>query len=115
MQTIKAEVLMTDEALFEHIHETGWSQYEWWQEAEQMLSAAGDPLPAYVVTCYPNNPKCKYWEKANYITKTVTINDIAAAFNALPAAQLALLASGLDPDMADQVMQVAVYGEVIFS
>jgi hypothetical protein len=114
MQTIKTEIQMTDAALFEQVDGAGWEQYEWWQAVKDVPTITGEPSHAYIVTCYPNNSKCDYWEKANHITKVVTINDIAAAFNALPHAQMALLNESVDADVADQVMQVAFYGEVIF-
>ena len=115
MHTIKTEIQMTDAALFEQVDGAGWEQYEWWQAVKNVPTITGEPSHAYIVTCYPNDTECDYEDKANYITKVVTINDIAAAFNALPAAQWALMADNIDADVADQVMQVAVYGEVIFS
>ena len=108
MQTIRTEIHITDQALFDYVDGSSWSQYEWWQGANHFPDITGKATHAYLLTCYGKS------EDDAFLTKVITIEDIAAAFNQLPAAQMALWNDDVDADIADQVMQVAVYGEVIY-
>jgi hypothetical protein len=104
MQSITVEVSVADAYLWGLVEDVPWTQYPWWG-----------------VYGYPSNDLLMVdirdpQDEDRFISKAVRVEDVAAAISALPYASNALLNDQLDSaDTFDEVMQVAVLGEVVYS
>ena len=113
--TIKTEVQVSDSAVWELMTGTGWSRYGWWCDP---ICATCDEVG--IAECHGDHTMhvgvFDPQDDSKVISKVVTVADVVAAINALPHAAHAWVSDELDSaDIFDEVMQVAVLGEVVYS
>jgi len=111
MLEITTKSLITADELWSRIMGSGWEiEYESWNEIE-FLGGATWEICGISGTCkvYPKGRNCH--------SESITVNDIVYAMERLGGAQsvLNVLGDNTDASSADEIMQMAVFGEVLYS
>ena len=107
MHTIKTEIHVSDDVIWNMMLDIPWAQYPWWGICSEFDGYGS--LKSLMVETHDlegNSPSK---------VKVITTADVVAAINALPHAAHAWVSDELDSaDIFDEVMQVAALGEVIY-
>jgi extradiol dioxygenase family protein len=110
MLEITTTALITEEELWSRVMGVAWQSYDWWASAEYLDGADWDKPGAIRVNG-------EFYPKGHTGGITITVHDLAYALERMNFSQstIDILSDNADCSSADELMQVAVFGEVIYS
>jgi hypothetical protein len=103
------------EDFWSHVLGSAWESWSWWQRVEYSAGADWDKVGEVTVTI--DDPEADWDEETDsqpVLTKTLTLEDLAASYAKCLAEGYKFNLDDLDACDGDVVMQMAVLGEVTY-
>lgn len=108
---ITVPVQFKAEDFWSEIMGSAWESWDWWVTLDYSEGADWDKVGEITVTSWDGEGEC---EEDGTLTKTLTIQDLAEAYGKCLAEGCRINIHDLDACQGDQILQMAMFGEIVY-
>jgi hypothetical protein len=90
---------------------SAWETYDWWVSLDYSEGAAWDKVGELTITAWDGQGES---EEEGTITKTLGIKDLAEAYGKCLSEGFRINIHDLDADQGDVILQMAMFGEIVY-